>query len=205
VDSGFGEDDEIPAAYDSLIAKLVVWGATREQARNRMLRALDEYQIEGVPTTIPAHRVLLENAEFVDGSYTTRTVDGGALDTLVPDTTGPASGAHARPFPVLMVGDSPARLWNPAMAGSTSRATGAAASGGTPDRGAVTSPMHGTILKLLVAEGDEVRVGDPVAILEAMKMETHVASGASGRVTEVRVEPGAIVEAGEVVAIVVAG
>src|SRR5439155_1255787 len=71
-------------AYDSLLAKLIAWGSTREEARHRMLRALNEYEVEGVPTTIPAHRLLLESDDFADGSYTTQTIEGGALDALMP-------------------------------------------------------------------------------------------------------------------------
>src|SRR3989442_1354952 len=78
IDSGFGAGDSIPPAYDSLIAKLVVWGETREEARRRMLRALDEFVIEGVATTIPAHMGWLDLPELVDGSYSPRTCEEAA-------------------------------------------------------------------------------------------------------------------------------
>ncbi len=192
VDSGFGEGDEVPGAYDSLIAKLIVHAETREEARRRMLRALDEFVIEGVPTTIPAHRLLLENAEFVDGSYTTRTAEGGALDALAP--ADPATDGSGEEQAVLMVEGVAVRLWHPAMAGSVSAATHHAGGGS----GEVVAPMHGTLLKVLVAEGDTVQAGDPVAVLEAMKMETHVAATASGTITEVLASPGDVVEAAQV-------
>jgi acetyl-CoA/propionyl-CoA carboxylase biotin carboxyl carrier protein len=191
VDSGFAEGDRIPDAYDSLIAKLVVWGATREEARRRAIRALEEYEIEGVATTIPAHLRLLAHPEVVDGSYTTQTVEGGALDGLAQTAAGP-------PGPTLLVGGRSARLWHPAMAGSI-RAEGGDAGRGASGR-VVLAPMHGTILRLLVQEGDRVARGEAVAILEAMKMETHVSASAAGTVREVRVGPGSVVEAGEVVA-----
>ena len=197
VDSGFGEGDEVPRAYDSLIAKLVVWGAGREEARRRMLRALDEFVIEGIPTTIPAHRLLLENSEFVDGSYSTQTVEGGALDALTVKTVRPTGDAAGQA--VLMVRGARVKLWNPAVAGSMSAAS---RGGGGSGKGTVVAPMHGTILKVLVAEGDAVKAGDPVALLETMKMETHVAAATAGTVRSVSVEAGAIVEAGEVVATV---
>jgi acetyl-CoA/propionyl-CoA carboxylase, biotin carboxylase, biotin carboxyl carrier protein len=201
VDAGFGEGDEIPAAYDSLLAKLIAWGSTREEARRRMLRALDEYQIEGVPTTIPAHRLLLGSSDFADGSYTTQTVEGGALDALMA-TVQPATDTPA-PVPVgsvLMVEGNPVRLWNPAMAAA---AAAASREGAPVGHGAVVAPMHGTILKVLVAQGDAVEAGDPVAILEAMKMETHLAASSSGIVRTVAVKSGDVVEAGQ--AIVVMG
>src|SRR5439155_9485997 len=196
VDSGFGEGAEVPREYDSLVAKLVSWGPTREESRRRMIRALDEFEIEGIATTIPAHRVLLESPEFLDGSYTTRLVEEGALDALKPEATpaAPAGPAGA----VLMVGSQPVRLWHPAVA-AFSGGTGGSADAGT---GAVAAPMHGTILKLLVNEGDRVEAGDPVAILEAMKMETHLAATASGTVTAIRVDAGEVVEAGQVVAVI---
>jgi acetyl-CoA/propionyl-CoA/long-chain acyl-CoA carboxylase, biotin carboxylase, biotin carboxyl carrier protein len=201
VDSGFGAGDEIPGAYDSLIAKLVAWAPTREDARRRMLRALYEYLIEGIRTTIPAHRVLLELPEFLDGSYTTRTVEGGALDALMPVTVQPDTDTPggAAPSSVLLVHGTPVRLWNPAIAAAVSGAAGGAA---TEAQGAVTAPMHGTVLKVLVGEGDRIAVGDPVAVLETMKMETSVAATASGTVEAVKVQPGDVVESGQVVAVI---
>jgi biotin carboxyl carrier protein len=138
----------------------------------------------------------------VDGSYTTQTVEGGALETLSPPTAPPTTDtlAAAPDGSVLYVEGNPARLWNPAMAAS---AAGAAPGGTTPEHGAVVAPMHGTILKVLVAEGDAVQAGDPVAILEAMKMETHLAASGSGTIRTVAVRPGDVVEAGQ--AIVVLG
>jgi acetyl-CoA/propionyl-CoA carboxylase biotin carboxyl carrier protein len=223
VDSGYDEGDEMPRAYDSLLAKLVVWAPTREEARRRMLRALREFDVAGVPTTIPAHLVLLEHPEFVDGTYTTRTVEGGALDSLVERTTPAAkaavraaaepgakaaTGPAAEPAPsdgaaaeatlseaaVLLVAGQRVRLWNPAMAAEASASTAWRTVAGD---GVVRSPMHGTILKLEVAEGDRVEGGDPVAILEAMKMETLVVAPASGVITVVHAELGKVVEAGE--------
>jgi acetyl-CoA/propionyl-CoA carboxylase biotin carboxyl carrier protein len=202
VDAGFGEGDEVPAAYDSLLAKLVAWGSTREEARHRMIRALDEYEVEGVPTTLPAHRLLLDLPDFVDGSYTTQTVEGGALDALMPATVPPATDSPAAGpgGAVLMVEGTPVRLWNPAMAAA---AAGVSRAGATIEAGAVVAPMHGTILKVLVAEGEAVEAGDPVAILEAMKMETHLAASSSGTVRTVAVKSGDVVESGQ--AIVVMG
>jgi acetyl-CoA/propionyl-CoA/long-chain acyl-CoA carboxylase, biotin carboxylase, biotin carboxyl carrier protein len=195
VDSGFRAGDEVPAAYDSLLAKLIAWGETREEARRRMLRALDEFGIAGIPTTIPAHRVLLAHPDFVDGSYTTRLVESGALASLAA-TRGPPEPSDGA---VLMVEGTAVRLWNPAMAGS---AAGASRVTGGAERGAVVAPMHGTILKVLVAEGDEVRPGDPVAVLEAMKMETELAATAAGTVASVAARSGDVVEAGQLVVMV---
>jgi acetyl-CoA/propionyl-CoA carboxylase biotin carboxyl carrier protein len=195
VDSGFGPGDEVPEAYDSLIAKLVAWAPTREQARRRMLRALDEFVIEGLPTTIPAHRALLAHPEFVEGSYTIRTVEQGALDAL--EASPAMSTATATSSPALLVSGRPVALWNPAMAPSAGHGPGAGA-----EVGAVVAPMHGTVLKLLVSEDDTVEAGGAVAILETMKMETHVTAPTSGCVTAVEVEAGDIVEAGQVIAVV---
>jgi len=202
VDSGFGEGDEVPRAYDSLIAKLVAWAPTREEVRRRMLRALDDYVIEGIPTTIPAHRMLLELPQFVEGSYTTRTVEGGALDALMRETVQPSTDtdqASASTSAVLMVQSTPVRLWNPAISAFVSAALGGASATG---QGAVAAPMHGTVLKILVAEGDAVTAGDPIAVLETMKMETSVATTVSGTVEAVKVQPGDVVEAGEIVAVI---
>ncbi|HEX2196869.1 MAG TPA: biotin/lipoyl-containing protein, partial [Actinomycetota bacterium] len=187
VDSGYAEGDEVPGAYDSLIAKLVVHGADREEARSRMLAALEEYAIEGVATTIPAHLVLLREPSYVDGSHDTTTVEaGGVLDELA---------AADEPGDVLMVGGTPVRLWNPAMAASAAAATHGGASGGD-----VVAPMQGTILKVLAAQGDEVEAGQPLVVLEAMKMENSIASPVAGVVVEQNVEVGETAGAGQLLA-----
>ena len=192
VDSGYGQGDTIPPAYDSLVSKLITWGSDREEARLRMLRALREYVIEGVATTIPAHLALLEAPEFVDGSYTTRTVEEGDIIELKPPPGGGVT-EEAPGGPVLLVEGTTARLWHPAMPIGTA-AAGAAASG------AVVAPMHGTILEVLAKEGDQVEAGAAVAVLEAMKMETRVAAPMSGRVSNVAVAVGDVVEAGQSIA-----
>ena len=190
VDSGYIAGDTVPEAYDSLVAKLISWGNDREEARLRMLRALDEFTIEGVRTTIPAHQALLSDPSFVSGTHTTRTVEeGGALDALeqVEEMVGDAQN-------VLMVAGRAVRLWNPAMSASASAAIQAGSSG------ELVAPMHGTILKVLVTSGQDVSVGDPVAVLEAMKMETTIAAPAAGRIAAVNVAPGEVTEAGQVIA-----
>jgi len=195
VDSGFGEGDEVPRAYDSLIAKLIAWAPTREEARRRMLRALGEFRVEGISTTIPAHRLLLEHPDVIDGSYTTRLVEGGALDPLLSNAGPPATDTTS--LPVLMVNATPVRLWHPSIAGSISAAQQGAA---RSDGGHVVAPMHGTILTVLVADGDQVRAGQAVAVLEAMKMETQIPASGAGRVRRLQIRPGDIVEAGQTIA-----
>jgi acetyl-CoA/propionyl-CoA/long-chain acyl-CoA carboxylase, biotin carboxylase, biotin carboxyl carrier protein len=187
VDSGYGAGDDIPDAYDSLIAKVVTWGADREQARRRMLRALGEFNIEGVPTTIAAQERLLLSEEFVDGSYTTGTVE---------NTVGDEGGGGADED-VLLVGGRSVRLWNPAMARSASAAVHTTAAAGD-----VVAPMQGTILEVLVEEGRRVEAGEGIVVLEAMKMETTIAAPKSGTVITVKVAPGDSTGAGELLATV---
>ncbi len=207
VDSGYAEGDEVPREYDSLLAKLVAWGPSREEARRRMLRALREFEVEGIPTTIPAHLVLLDRPEFVDGTYTTRTVEDGALKSLAaaPRATAAAPAPSVAPEAPARsphaaspeVEGEPVRLWNPAMlAGASTPAAGGSSAG----RGVVRAPMHGTILKVLVDEAERVEAGVTVAILEAMKMETLVTAPVSGVVNAVHVKAGDVVEAGEPIA-----
>jgi acetyl-CoA/propionyl-CoA carboxylase biotin carboxyl carrier protein len=191
VDSGYATGDVIPEAYDSLLAKLITWGKDRDEARLRMLRCLDEFKIEGVATTIPAHKLLLQLDAFVDGSHTTKTVESGVLDELEAAPPGEEEES------VLLVAGRAVRLWSPAMAASAS----AAVSGGI-GAGEIAAPMQGTILKVLVEPGQTVEPGDAVVILEAMKMETTLAATTSGVVNEISVTPGDTVAAGQVVAIV---
>jgi acetyl-CoA/propionyl-CoA carboxylase biotin carboxyl carrier protein len=187
VDSGYEEGDEVPGAYDSLVAKLIAHGADREEARARMLRALGEFTIEGIATTIPAHLALLQESSFVAGTHDTTTVETkGVLDALT---------APAEPADVLLVGGTPVRLWSPAMAASAAAAVHGGASGGD-----VVAPMQGTILKVLVAPGDSVEAGQPLIVLEAMKMENSIAAPVGGTVVEVNVQAGETAGAGQLLA-----
>ncbi|MDQ4064885.1 MAG: carbamoyl phosphate synthase [Actinomycetota bacterium] len=192
VDSGYGAGDELPEAYDSLLAKLIVWGSDRAEARARMLRALDEFEITGVATTIAAHKLLLQGASFIDGTHTTRTIeDGGILDALTSDVVSDDIASN-----VLMVEGRSVHLWNPAMAASAAAAVAAGSSGD------VIAPMHGTVLKILVEPGQTVTSGDAVAVLEAMKMETTLAAPRDGTVARIDTRPGETAEAGQVLAVI---
>jgi acetyl-CoA/propionyl-CoA carboxylase, biotin carboxylase, biotin carboxyl carrier protein len=202
VDAGVEEGRVIPGDYDSLFAKLIVWGPGREDARTRMLRALDELEVEGVPTTVPFYRWVLESLTFREGSHDTKWVER-ALDEgrYSPETIGPTAGDGAGPPARVVVEVDgrrvPVRVWGedvptaPAPPQST---------GGGPHahlHGTITAPMQGTILKIMVQEGQEIRAGDVVAILEAMKMENHVAATQDGVISKVAVREGEVVQTGQ--------
>jgi acetyl-CoA/propionyl-CoA carboxylase biotin carboxyl carrier protein len=213
-DSGFGAGREIPRDYDSLVAKLIVWGEDRENARRRMLRALSEYRIGGVPTTIPFHRWVLATPEFVEGRHWTKFVETALGTADLPrfdDDTGPApalttSSGPATPSTVVVEVDGrrvPVRIFDdavreppkpPASGGGTSHGHGAG--------DAISAPMQGTILQVLVEAGQTVRAGEVLLILEAMKMENHVAATADGRVSELNVSPGDAVDTGQTLVVI---
>ena len=214
-DAGFAQGKEIPRDYDSLFAKLVVWGEDREGARQRMLRALAEFGVEGVPTTIPFHRWVLDTEEFRNGTHHTRFVEGALAETTLPEFERPdlgdasaAAGGGETSVTSLVVEVEGRRI--PVKVHDRSRhaapkppATGAGAAhhhGG----GAVNAPMQGTILQMLVEEGAEVEAGQAVCILEAMKMENHIQSPQAGVVGEVLVKAGQVVDINQTLVVVVA-
>ena len=178
-----------PGDYDSMFAKLIVSGADREQARRRMLRALDEFVVEGVPTTIPVHRWVLESEDFLDG----HAHDHVAREALADAGTCPRQATS--PGAVRATGAAaarhPGRGRRPPRAGPRSSTSGArprrrrprSHSGhhGEHVHGEIRAPMQGTIVKVLVEKGQEVQAGDVVCILEAMKMENHIAMHPRGR------------------------
>jgi acetyl-CoA/propionyl-CoA carboxylase biotin carboxyl carrier protein len=206
VDAGVTEGREIPREYDSLFAKLLVWGEDRESARRRMLRALDEFVVEGVASTIPFHQWVLEEQAFRDGEHHTRWVEQALEEGRFSPPAADESGAHATSAPAVPVTVEvegrriSARVWGkplptaprPPEKGSAAAHAGAA--------GAVTAPMQGTILKVLVEKGQTIEAGDVVCILEAMKMENHIASTSGGTITEVAVKAGDVVELGQALA-----
>ncbi len=221
LDAGYASGDTVSQFYDNLLAKLVVWGHDRESARRRMLRAIDETVVSGVATTLPADVAILSHPDFISASHSTNWVE----QTL--DLSGVT--ADAQSAPATEDGDEVARvlrevtaevdgrryqvkLWVPdtgdaviAVGAGPARGTGpkrpkAAASGA--GSGTVAVPMQGTIVKVLVAEGDAVEVGQTICVLEAMKMENNVNAEKAGTIKEVRVLAGESVGPGDVIAVI---
>jgi acetyl-CoA/propionyl-CoA carboxylase biotin carboxyl carrier protein len=221
-DAGYAAGDEISQYYDNLIGKLCTWGRDREEARHRMLRALGELVVEGVATTVPAHVAILSHEDFAEARHSTKwveeTLDLSGVSSKRTAAADPASPAEEgappnvrRQVDVEVNGKRfSVALWLPEVAPvvATGPAAGAprrpkpatpGAGGGAGGAGQVTVPMQGTIVKLLVAVGDTVEVGQAVCVLEAMKMENNIDVDRAGTVTEIRVEPGQAVGAGDVI------
>jgi acetyl-CoA/propionyl-CoA carboxylase, biotin carboxylase, biotin carboxyl carrier protein len=220
-DSGYEDGDTISQFYDNLVAKVVTWGPDRETARRRMIRALEETEISGVATTLPAELAMLSHPDFVAVRHSTNWVET-RLDlsgiAAAPPAAPPTDHGEPRVRRDVDVEVNGRRymvsLWVPEQAtaaGSASRArppsaarrvASGASAGGAAGAGTVSVPMQGTIVKVLVSVGDTVEVGQPVTVLEAMKMENNITAEAAGRVTEVRVKPGDSVGAGDVVVVI---
>jgi acetyl-CoA/propionyl-CoA carboxylase, biotin carboxylase, biotin carboxyl carrier protein len=222
-DGGYEAGDEVSQFYDNLIGKLVVWGADRPTAIARAVRALEEFHIEGPATTIPADLAILRHPDFVAAEHSTKWVEerldlsGIAADRRPPDDVeGGAEPKVRRDVDVEVNGRRfGVTVWVPesqagvavAPVGAGGRAsprprrsTGASArAAGT---GAVTVPMQGTIVKVLVSEGDEVEAGQTVCVLEAMKMENNIAADKAGTVKEIKVTAGQSVGSGDVVVVI---
>jgi acetyl-CoA/propionyl-CoA carboxylase, biotin carboxylase, biotin carboxyl carrier protein len=217
LDAGYEAGDTVSQFYDNLVAKLIVWGSDRESARRRMLRALDETAITGVATTIPADVVILSHPDFIEGRHSTRWVEDSLdLASLAPAAAvgAPASGADDTGPRVLREVTAEVdgrryevRLWVPETSngagarGSTRPHKPRAAVAGSGS-GSVTAPMQGTIVKILVAPGDSVEVGETVCLLEAMKMENAITAEKAGTVAEVKVSAGDSVGPGDVIAVI---
>ncbi len=211
VDSGAEANYDIPQTYDPMIAKLITYGSDREETRRRMLRALSEYEIEGIKTTIPFHRLMLADERFASGNYHTSTVEKEMDLTPLAETTEPKPVAGApeiavRDFEVEVGGkrievkvrehlESLTRPRKP----KPPKSAGKLAGGGTD---VLAAPMQGTIVKVLVKQGDSVEAGDTICVLEAMKMENSILAHAPGKVEELKAEPGKSVQAGETLAVI---
>ena len=204
VDSSLRGPGVVPGAYDPLFAKLIVRGANRDDALRRLRRALSEFRVEGISTTLPFHRALIEDEVFISGEYTTGFVAErlSGMEIEASPVTGAAAEVargsrevevevNGRLFRVrLYEGETREKAVPPRRKGGvTQRAT----MGG----GAVLAPMQGTIVKVLVEVGQEVEADEPVCILEAMKMESEVRSQKAGTVSEVRVVAGQTVRSGD--------
>ncbi|MGH2740401.1 MAG: acetyl/propionyl/methylcrotonyl-CoA carboxylase subunit alpha [Actinomycetota bacterium] len=202
VDAGITEGRTIPADYDSLVAKLICWGEDRDVAMRRTIRALDEFEIAGVPTTIPFHRWVLETPEFREARHTTRWVEEAlAEDRFESNGPTPAEldAPHHASTVVVEVGGRrlPVRVWGEALPAPPAPPASDAQAHHGHSAGTITAPMQGTILQVMVEEGQEVRPGDVICVLEAMKMENHIAATQEGTVGRVDVKSGDVVETGQ--------
>ncbi len=213
-DTGYEAGDEISQYYDNLVGKLIVWGRDRDVAINRALRALGELKIEGIATTIPADVAILEHTDFRANQHSTKWVEEvldlsevSATATTTVDVEEPKIKrevdveVNGKRFSVAMwVPEATATA--PAASGGRRRSAGSSSSGGASGSGDVTVPMQGTIVKVNVAVGDTVEIGDAIVVLEAMKMENNVTAEKAGTVTEIRVAEGDSVGGGDVVAVI---
>ncbi|WP_307815448.1 biotin/lipoyl-containing protein, partial [Planobispora rosea] len=215
LDSGYETGMTVPQSFDSLVAKLIVTGASRRQALERSRRALAEFEIEGMPTVLPFHRVVVEDPAFAPAaegepfSVHTRWIETEFDNTIAPyaGEAGAADEPAARERITVEVGGKRLEVVLPAELGAAgaSRTTTAAAprrrGGGTAKKAAASgdalvSPMQGTIVKVVAGDGDTVAAGDTVVVLEAMKMEQPLAAHKAGTVTGLTAVVGQTVTAG---------
>ena len=216
-DSGFVAGDVIGGNFDSMLAKLIVTGADREQALQRARRALAELSIEGMPTVIPFHRVVLDDPAFAPAKGGEFKVHTRWIETEFNNTIPMYSGAPGsvdsdedeRTTVVVEVNGKRMEVSLPDLGGGTkpaakpaaktrkSRSARGAAKGGGDE---LTSPMQGTIVKVAASDGDTVAEGDLILVLEAMKMEQPITAHKAGKVSGLSAKPGDTVTSGAVLA-----
>jgi acetyl-CoA/propionyl-CoA carboxylase biotin carboxyl carrier protein len=217
IDSGVRAGSAISQYYDNLIAKLVVWGRDREEAIARGRRALEAFEISGVETTIGAHLMILDTAEFQSGSYWTTFItdkmDFSGLTTGTTPAVPEEEELEERKMTVEVGGRRfVVRYWAPVMAASQSGGQRAAPRRRAPKlerqetsgegAGVVTAPMQGTIVKVHKAAGSEVEAGESICVLEAMKMENEITAPVGGEIVDLRVQPGDTVASGAVIMVI---
>ncbi|MFD3514106.1 acetyl/propionyl/methylcrotonyl-CoA carboxylase subunit alpha [Streptomyces sp. NPDC058657] len=215
LDAGVESGSVIGPAWDSLLAKLIVTGATREQALQRAARALAEFQVEGMATAIPFHRAVVADPAFTASPFRvhTRWIETEFVNEIPPFAVPGAEGDEdeaGRETIVVEVGGKRLEVSLPSSLGMTLARTGLAA-GAKPKRRAakkagaaasgdsLTSPMQGTIVKVAVEEGQQVNEGDLIVVLEAMKMEQPLNAHRAGTVKGLTAEVGGSVTSGALI------
>jgi acetyl-CoA/propionyl-CoA carboxylase biotin carboxyl carrier protein len=224
VDTGVQSGDEISGSFDSMVAKLIVTGATREEALARSRRALDEMEVAGLPTVLPFHRKIVNDPAFIGEGEThnggrfgiyTRWIETEWVNDI-PAWGGvaePAAEPQERNNVVVEVDGKrievslPKRLLAPQTGGGgvataghapKRKSHGTAGASGAASGNAIKAPMQSTVVKIAVSVGDTVQEGDLVLVLEAMKMEQPMNSHKAGKVKSISAEVGATVPAGTV-------
>ncbi len=215
VDSGVTAGSEVVGIYDPMIAKLCVWDEDRERARLRMLRALDEFVVEGVTTLIGFHKALLRHPCFVEGETCRGVVESEELarqaEQLSHRTTAVSQASDGRLRPAILEVELDGRRYGVnvlrpepphAELARRRKERGARGAGNAAARESVVSPMQGTVLAVEVAEGETVQSGQVICVIEAMKMENEITAHRHGTVTSLSVSPGEPVGTGQVICVV---
>ncbi len=214
LDEGYDQGETVPGSFDSLVGKLIVTGRDRTQALERSRRALDEFVVDGMPTVIPFHRAVVDDAAFIGdgtgfGVYTSWIET--EFDNQIPPYDGAAETAETEDRQTVTVEVNGKRLAVSLPAGfaGAAAASGAAkrprkrgstSGGGTVVSGdALTAPMQGTVVKVTAADGDTVETGDQVVVVEAMKMEQPLKAHKGGTVSGLSLAVGDSVNSGQVI------
>ena len=214
-DTGYESGDEISQYYDNLVGKLIVWGKDRPTAIARTITALEEMEVKGVATTIPADLAILRHSDFADVTHSTKWVEQTLDLSEVSSAPSAEPSEDAEPLverktTVEVNGKRfDVKMWVPETVGVAAapsakkprRAAGGGAGGGGGN-GTITVPMQGTIVKIEVEVGQEVEAGQSLLVLEAMKMENQINSDVSGTVAEIKVSAGDTVGGGDTVMVI---
>ena len=214
-DTGYESGDEISQYYDNLVGKLIVWGKDRPTAIARTITALEEMEVKGIATTIPADLAILRHSDFADVTHSTKWVEQTLDLSEVSSAPSAEPSEDAEPLverktTVEVNGKRfDVKMWVPETVGVAAapsakkprRAAGGGAGGGGGN-GTITVPMQGTIVKIEVEVGQEVEAGQSLLVLEAMKMENQINSDVSGTVAEIKVSAGDTVGGGDTVMVI---
>jgi len=208
VDSGVREGRQVPPDYDSMFAKLIVSGEDRERARRRMLRALAEYRVEGLPTTIALHQWVLDTEEFRQGTHTTTWLERALKGVALPRTAAATPASEPRqavPAELIVELDGrrvPVRIFDHRRDTAPKSPSRHDAHRGPGVHSVIAAPMQGTIVRVLVEADQEIEAGDVVCILEAMKMENAIPAPRDGVVSELPIKAGQVVHPGQTLAVI---
>lgn len=212
-DGGYESGDTVSQYYDNLVGKLIVWGKDRESAIARTIRALEETKIEGLHTTIDADLAILRHPDFAATKHSTKWVeeklDLSKLVSTTGETQSNSEGLIEKNTVVEVNGKRfDVKVWVPPTGGvaATAQKTRSASRGANQAaaaaNGTITAPMQGTVIKLLVSQGQTVTQGEAVLVLEAMKMENQIQADKAGVISKVNCKAGDTVGSGDVLLVI---
>jgi acetyl-CoA/propionyl-CoA carboxylase biotin carboxyl carrier protein len=211
-DGGYESGDTVSQYYDNLVGKLIVWGKDRESAIARTIRALEETKIEGLHTTIEADLAILRHPDFAATKHSTKWVeeklDLSKLVSSTGETQQNNEGLVEKSTVVEVNGKRfDVKVWVPPVGGTApaaqkTRSASRGADQSAAASGTISAPMQGTVIKVLVTEGQTVAQGDAVLVLEAMKMENQIQADKAGKVAKINCKAGDTVGSGDVLLVI---